>query len=279
MDHTEEKQTQKKRKKSGIGTWIYRVVILALICVMGYSGFNIYKIYDEYEEGKIIYDDLADQVGAGKKTGTDNTHLHVDWNLLKEKNKDVCGWIRCQDTVLNYPMVWGKNWDNRDEYHNYYLDYTITGEWNGKGTILVDHLCENPFEDFLTITYGHRMKDGSMYKMFVNYFGSDGPDYLAEHPIVELYTEKESFDVYIFACAQVSSFDGDIYRFDFKNSAGKDDPKEKQAYIDNIFRVNQLQTDPGITVTPDDRIIMMSTCTSALDTNRDVVWGKMVPVD
>ena len=75
---------KKEKKKSGIGAWIYRIIILALICVMGYSGYNIFRIYSEYEEGTVIYEDLADDVGAGKLTGTDNSRLHLDWAGLKE---------------------------------------------------------------------------------------------------------------------------------------------------------------------------------------------------
>ncbi|MBP3815460.1 MAG: class B sortase [Firmicutes bacterium] len=279
MPTEETKETKEKKKKGGVGAWIYRIIILALVGVMGFSGYNIYKIYHEYEVGKVIYDDLAEDVGAGKKTGTDNTRLHLDWDKLKETNKDVCAWIRCKDTQLNYPIVEGKAWPDRDRFHDYYLARTITGEWNGKGTIFCDYLCEDPFNEFLTITYGHRMKDGSMYKMIVEYFGDSGIDFYEKHPTMELYTQARNYDIEIFACARVYSGDMEIYKFDFVDANGDEDPAQKDAYIRRVLSINELKADTGLTVTASDKLILMSTCTTNLDENRDVVWGRLVPVD
>ena len=62
----------------------------------------------------------------------------VDFDALVKKNKDVKAWIYSKDTVINYPVVQGK--DNQ-----YYLYRMINGEWNGKGSIFIDYRCENPF--------------------------------------------------------------------------------------------------------------------------------------
>ncbi len=270
---------KKEKKKSGIGAWIYRIIILALICVMGYSGYNIFRIYSEYEEGTVIYEDLADDVGAGKLTGTDNSRLHLDWAGLKEKNKDVCAWIRCKDTVINYPIVNGENWDNAPSYNDHYLVTTITGEANGKGTLFIDYNCNDPFRSFLTIIYGHRMKDGSMFKPLVEYFGESGVAYFEKHPSMELYTPNQSFDIEIFACARVYESDTSIYKYNFADAWGEIDIEQKQAYLDRIAEINQLMATPRVEVGPDDVIVMMSTCTAELDEDRLVVWGKLVPVE
>lgn len=278
MNPAEEKK--EKKKKGGITAWIYRIVILILLGVMGYSGYNIYKIYSEYSVGTAIYNDFADEVGAGKKTGTDNTRLlNLDWEKLKSENKEICAWIRCKDTPVNYPIVRNLDWTNRDAYIDNYLYRTITGEWNRKGTVFVEYYCENPFKDFLTIVYGHRMGDGSMFNMLLSYFGEKGVDFYKQHPKMEIYTEDQDYDLEIFACAEVYSGDEEIYKTSFLDEDGVEDPAQKEAYLNRVFSINEMQAVADVTISAQDRIVMLSTCTDRLDDYRAVVWGKLTPVE
>ena len=276
----EVKATEEKEiKKGGIGVWIYRILIVVLLGVMGFSGYNLYKIYDGYHESKVIYNDLADEVGAGKKTGTDNTRLHIDWENLLGKCGDVKAWIRDPKTVINYPVVQGAN-------NNQYLYTAITGEPNNGGTIFIDAGCEDPFNVFLTVLYGHRMKDGSMFKPLVNYFGSGGAEYYKEHPTIELYTYaktesgyiQNNFDIEIFACATIDGTDMAWYEMEYTGDVATD-MSINQAYLDRALSVNELETGEEFSLGPADHIVMMSTCTKELDDNRQVVWGKLVKAD
>ena len=47
----------------------------------------------------------------------------------------------------------------------------INGDWNGKGTLFIDYRCKKPFNEFNTIIYGHRMRDGSMVCVAANFGG------------------------------------------------------------------------------------------------------------
>ena len=51
--------SKKEKKKAGLGTWLYRLVMLALLCVMIFSGYKVFTIYMEYHKGTVAYDDLA----------------------------------------------------------------------------------------------------------------------------------------------------------------------------------------------------------------------------
>ena len=263
-----ERQAEEKKNKKGIAVWFYRILIFALLGVMAFSGYNLYKIYSEYHEGTVIYNDLADEVGAGKGKDTDG-RLQIDWIALKDKNADTIAWLRCKDTPLNYPIVQG---DNND----YYLYYTYSGEENGKGTIFVDVNVERPFLDFNTIMYGHRMKDGSMFKTISKYFGSEGADFYEEHPTMELYTPEKDYDVYIFAAVTVDATEMEWYRMDFKDDDGVENPELKREYLDRVRSGNERPEADKVDVGINDRIIMMSTCTAQLDHRREVVWGKLV---
>ena len=94
---------------------------------------------------------------------------------------------------------------------------------------------------------------------------------------MELYTPEKTYDVQIFAAAVIDSMDEFLYNHYLY------DEDEQQRYIDWLFANNQLVGyDNSVSVTPNDHIIMMSTCTlrgSDTDDNRVVVWGKLVEVD
>ena len=271
MSNTEAKTEEKK--KAGFGTWLYRIIILILIGVMCYSGYRLYDIYHGYEEAKQIYNDLADDIGAGKMNGTDNSHLHIDWDKLHDRNPDIIGWIRCRDTRVNYPILKGKDNDQ-------YLRTTVDGKYNVAGSIFVDYENENPFKDFLTIIYGHWMQDGSMFTMITEYFGSKGEDYYKAHPFFEIYTPEQTYDLEIYSCAKVLETDGGVYRFSFKDSFGDESLGMKKDYVEYSKSLNELSA-ISVDVDPEagERVVLLSTCTPQLDQYRHVLWGKLVPVD
>ena len=244
-----EKKEKKEKKKTGV---IYKIVIGILICIIAFSLYKIGTIVYEYYVGTKQYSEVQELAGAADFTGA------LDWEALLEKNKDVKAWLYSKDTVINYPVVQG---DDND----YYLYRMVNGEWNGKGSLFIDYRCENPFKDFNTIIYGHRMKDGSMFRSLVEY--RDDPEYYAEHKTMDLLTPDSKYKLEIFAAITIPA-DSDMYRISFDNDA------DKQSYLDKISEENVLSTDVSVSV--DDEIVMMSTCTYEYDDARLVVYGKLV---
>ena len=265
---TKGKQKEKSKKKD----LVYYIIMLILLAVMIFSGIKVYLIASEYKEGTDAYNDIAEDVGANPDGDTDPAHLDtrlsLDWDKLKEKNDDVTAWIRCTGTIINYPIVQGND-------NDYYLNHLLDGTWNGKGTIFVDARCARPFDGFLTIVYGHRMRDmgRSMFTILEDYLASKDPSFFSEHPVMEIYTPDENYDLQIFGAAIISAYDEFLYN----NYISTED--EIQRYIDWIFAHNSLAGyDNSVSVMPTDSIVMMSTCmpTSADDDKRIVVWGKLV---
>ena len=267
-------EKKKKKKKGGFGTWMYRIVMLLLLCVIGFSGYKVYTIWDEYHSGTVAYDDLARiagaveekaKPGAGKKDKDEKpARLKIDWEALQEQGPGVKGWLRSVGTSINYPGVQGSD-------NDYYLRHIMTGEYSNKGSLFIDYRCPAPFEDFLTIIYGHRMMDDTMFNSLGNYF--EKKDYFKKHAVVELYTPDGDYDLQIFGAANVNAKDYSIYNFELY------DETSQQAYIDWILEHNELLNyDDSVKVKPGDRIVMLSTCTYDPGDDRIVVWAKMVPV-
>lgn len=240
---------QKKQKKSGV---FYGVIIAALITVIGFSAWQIGKILWEYHVGTSAYEEVQRLAGGGAQ----ESEGKIDFDALKKKNKDVKAWLYSADTPINYPVVQGE--DNQ-----YYLYRMFNGEYNGKGSLFIDYRCENPFRDFNTVIYGHRMKDGSMFHDLIEYRDAD---YYQKHKTMELTTPEREYELQIFAVVTISA-DSDLYRFSFSSNS------EKQTYLDQVTAASEV--DMGVPVSPEDRIVMMSTCTYEYDDARLVVYGRL----
>lgn len=221
------------------------------------------------EVGPFTAKDFMDPVSS-KKRGISNVRLHIPWEKLQKECPDIVGWIRCKGTILNYPIAMTTN-------NDYYLYTNNHGIHDGVGIPFVDYETPKPFEQFLTVLYGHRMANGTMFKHISYYFYEDGEEHYDKYPVYELYTPEKDYEMQVFAWARVYEADEVVYRFDFRDDGSQEDMIDRQAYLDHINVINQLRH-PKFTAVAEDNIVMMSTCTAQLDTDREVVWAKLVEV-
>lgn len=238
---------KKERKKT---SFLYRVIIVILVGIIGFSLYKIGGILLEYHQGTETYEKLQTLAGAEEEPE------YVDFNALLAENEDVKAWLYSEGTVINYPVVQGDD-------NEYYLYHMVNGEWNGKGSIFIDYRCENPFEDFNTILYGHRMKDGSMFHSLIEY---EDPEYFEAHRTLRLILPEESYDIEVFSVMTIPA-DSGLYQYDF---SGKD---EIEDYLSRITEESLIDT--GVEVSAEDRIVMMSTCTYEFEQARFVVYGRI----
>lgn len=241
---------EKKSKKSG-GV-IYKAVILILVFIIGICVYKIGSILYGYYKGTQEYKQVE------KIANFDEIKGVLDWKALMAENKDINAWIYSKDTVINYPVVKGDD-------NSYYLTHLFNGDWNTKGSIFIDFRCENPFKDFNTIVYGHRMHDGSMFRSLVEY--RDDPEYYKNHKTMSLFTADRNYTIEVFAAVTIPA-ESDKYKIYFNDSS------EKEDYLKWIASENALTTD--VKVSADDKIVMLSTCTYEFDDARLVVYGKLV---
>lgn len=246
---------RKEKKKTGV---LYKIIMLILIGIIIFSGAKLGKIFYEYYKGSKAYDSLS------KLADITDIEVKIDWKDLEKENEDIVAWLYSKDTVINYPVVQGSD-------NSYYLNRLFNGEWNFKGTLFVDYRDEAPFENFNTIIYGHRMKDGSMFKSLGEYRDTAG--YYKEHNVMKLFTKEKKYELQIFGAATIPS-DSEMYNMWIT------DESAKQNYINWILENNEIPDyDGSVQVTPSDKLVMLSTCTYEFDDARLCVWGKLVEVE
>ena len=78
--------------------------------------------------------------------------VNVNFDELKKKNSDTVGWIKVDNTNINYPVVKCSN-------NDFYLNHGFDEKWNDAGWIFMDYR-NNPVNfDKNTVIYGHSRID------------------------------------------------------------------------------------------------------------------------
>lgn len=115
----------------------------------------------------------------------------VDWQKLENINKDIIGWIKIENTNIDYPIL-------KDDDSLKYLNRSYDGKYNKNGSIFT--LNNNPFQDNVTIIYGHNMKSGIMFSELSKYMKKD---FFYKHKYFTIYTKDQTYQATIFSCYSI----------------------------------------------------------------------------
>lgn len=248
--HRGHRKSRKARRKN----MILNVILVAAIVVFCVSAFKLLQIGKGYKDGQSEYEKVRD---VAIKNADDKEKFRVDFDELMKINDDTVGWIRFykEPSQINYPVVQGED-------NDLYLHKTFSANENTLGAIFVDAAASSDFTDKNTIIYGHRMKDGSMFRKLEEY---KDKDFWKENPYFYIYTPDGKEITYkIYSVGQVLDT-SDTYLTSF---AGEED---YQKFLDMTMK--EADYDTGVKVTTDDTIVTLSTCTAASDEHRFAVRG------
>lgn len=255
-----------KKKKSNLLTNILLVIALG---VFAFSGYKIYQIYANYKAIDNEYETIKEEFVTEEIEIEDTMEVEqeevveaafqVDFEALRAVNDDVIGWIRfVEPSVISYPVVQTSN-------NDYYLKKSLEKKYLSAGSIFADYQNDDDFNDENTVIYGHNMKNGSMFGQLRKFKDTE---FCKANPYFYIYTvDGREITYQIFAVKVVgatSSTYDKIYN----------DKEEFQQYIDNVY-VGAIYTSADVSVTAEDRIVTLSTCTGN-DETRLVVFGVVV---
>lgn len=180
---------------------------------------------------------------------------------LKKKNPDIYAWINIPGTAVDYPIL------RREGDNAYYLNHTAEEKKSIYGSIYTEDYNDTDFADFNTLIYGHNMKNGTMFGTLKKYRDKT---FFEENRYINLYMPGRIMKYQIFA-AYVSDDRHILLSYDFS------DENICAEYIDAVFSVRKMNAniDNDLTVTKDDRIITLSTCTSN-ESERYLVQGVLI---
>ena len=154
-----------------------RRVFLFIICValglaMILSGYLIFKYYFDRLKAENAYNEISefavsedtgmpeptldltsDDIAETTEASEADIPISVDFEKLTAEYPDIVGWLYCEGTPINYPVVQSK--DNLR-----YLRRLPDGSYNAAGSLFADYRCKEVAASGNYIIYGHNMKNG-----------------------------------------------------------------------------------------------------------------------
>lgn len=188
----------------------------------------------------------------------------INFKEIQEKNPDVCAWIQIPGIeVIDYPIMQS----SLEADDNFYLDHDINKAQKRAGSIYIQKLNHKDFADPNTLIYGHNMLNGTMFGQLKKFRNKT---FFDEHRTIFVYTPDEILEYEI-----ISAFVYDDRHI--MNSFNFSVENECQEFFDECINPTSFtkQVLDGATLTTDDKIITLSTCTSN-DSERYLVVGKLI---
>lgn len=260
MRKIESKETRKKNRRRNI-LLNCAMVICAAVAVV--SAGMLIASYLEYKQGDALMEGIAQYAGF---TGEDTegqegeaAALTVDFDALLAINPDFVGWLYSEGTVINYPVVQGED-------NDYYLTHVFDGQEHKYGSIFLDKNTQADFTDTNTLIHGHRMNSGAMFGTLPEYAKQE---YFEQHKVLMLYTPSKNYRLEVFAAYEVPANTQSV-PLNFSDMA------EYREYLDAAAEKSLIRSD--VSVSTEDQIVTLSTCTRTDSQKRFIVQAKLVPV-
>lgn len=230
------------------------IVIMFVIIVIAFAGYAFYDIHEVYNESKLSDDIIKFKPGQYQEETAEKFNLA---DLQKNINEDICGWIRIDDTNIDYPILFPHT-------SLEYLDKDYKKNYTPGGSIFIDNQNDRYFKDNYTVIYGHNMDGNTMFsdvKLFKE------KDFFEKHKGGKLYTGEEVYDIKIYTFNILDSNKDIAYRVGrYKNGHNSE-------LIANFEKSLVFKND--IKINPEDQLIILTTCNSIGTSERAVLFCKI----
>jgi len=195
--------------------------------------------------------------------GEEEVLCPVDFTDMQRRNPDIYAWLQVPGADVNHPVA------QHPEEDEYYLHADLYGNYLDGGSLFTQATYNGlDFEDPVTVIYGHKMEDGSM-------FGSLQP--WAER--LELESENAEFYVYqpgrrltyqVFAAVPWTD-EHILYAYDFREET------DYREFFDEVLSTRSLDARLVPELAPEygQRVVILETCLTGDDSRRYLVMGVL----
>lgn len=205
--------------------------------------------------------DKIEYIPSGDNEYNNIGYISVDFSDLIAKNNETVGWIKVNNTNVNYSVV--QHNDNE-----YYLRHDFNKKYNINGWVYADYRDDFEYFGSNTIIYAHNITDRSMFGSLV-WCLKDSWYTNSENHYIKMSTPKANTVWKIFSIYTIKP---EVYylRTYFESE------EEHKTFIDNLTdrSIYDFQEDVSV----NDKILTLSTCTDD-GTKRVVIHAKMVKVE
>lgn len=216
------------------------------------------------------FKELSDLIGSnGEKyayvihpdTG-ETVKILEEYTTLFRLNPDLIGWIKINNTIIDYPVM------HTPDRQNYYLQRDFYERYSKHGTIYLKETADINYPSDNLILFGHRMNDGTMFTDLLKY---KEKEFFLQNPTISLNSLTDYRNYQIIAVFEVDTADSSYFHY---HSFVDGNTHSFDAYV---LRCKQLSLyDTGVTAVDGDKLLTLSTCDDDTETGRFVVVAKQI---
>lgn len=187
----------------------------------------------------------------------------IDFKALREKNEDIYAWLTVPGTRITYPVL------QHPTEQEFYIDHDDEKQWAQPGALFTQSAYNGlTFTDPVTVIYGHRQNDGSMFGDLQPLYLGDA-DYSGINEMV-IYLPEAELHYRIFAAVPHSN-EHILYMYDFSDEA------EYQTFLDTVYDLDDYAANYRMedAAEPGDRLLILETCLQTNRLRRFLVIGKL----
>lgn len=259
-------------------TTVRRIAMLLLLAAFLISAGTVVFVKRQYRESAQRYDEASRlytlraaplttneaeepaEATAASEAPREHAPIAVDFDALRAVNPEIVGWIYCEDSVINYPVLQAAD-------NDYYLHRSYDRSSSVNGSIFVEAANRPGFIDCNTILYGHHMNDGSMFASLERWADQI---YYEAHPVLWLLTPEQDYKLLLFSGYTTSAF-SDVY------NVRREPDGDWQSWLDAQVLQSDFQADFDLSGC--ERTVMLSTCAYVFDFARYVLHAELIPVE
>ena len=265
---------KRKNKIFKIIHFILVIFLIIFIFLAMYELMNLYsdRVNSKFAESLLNTNDLprltatkgGETLISYPKPSTSTSKKILDKYISIHKlNDDVYGWIKIEDTPINYPVMYTPYEPQK------YLRLNFNGEKSISGQIFLDYRCTDESENL--ILYGHNMKNKTMFGSLLKYREEK---YFKEHPTINFDTLYEENEYQIVAAFYDEIDLSEKNKFNYYNFIRTENEQDFVSAINTIKNLSIYDTNTSIEY--GDRLITLSTCSYHSKNGRFVVIGKKI---
>lgn len=275
-DSKMQKVIRKEMKKQ---EWRHRLLVFSCMGVALFCFAYLAWYYYRAEKTDVDYGALAElkeKAPVSQDAGPEAVVIHYDnetteipeildeYKSLYNKNKSLIGWIKIDDTNIDYPVLQAAD-------NEYYLRRNFSQEYDKNGCIFLDKDCDILKRSTNLIVYGHHMSSGKMFGTLDKY---SSEDFYRKHKYIQFDTiyEKGRYEVMYVFRSKIYGEDEIVFKYyQFI------DVNSETEFESNMREMSEMALyDTGVTAEYGDELLTLSTCDYYTNYGRFVVVAKRV---
>lgn len=230
--------------------------VIMLVSISLISIFFIYKDKKEDYEQEKVFEEIIDIVNESEEKEENAINIEELYKI----NNDIVGWLKIDNTNINYPVMQTK------DRPNYYLKRNFYKKYSSLGTPYIAENCSIETSDNLII-YGHNIKGKRVFGELENY---KSKEYYNNHKNIKFYTMQEKAEYEIIAVFKTIAYTEFRY-YEFYNA------KDEREFCTFVNKCKELSFYDTEKITEyGDKLITLSTCEYSNPNGRLVVVARKI---